>query len=233
MRVGFLSLVLLTSCLTRAYGQGIERDAFSAQSVVNRSCTSCHNDRLKRGELSLTGLDADRPDPNNPMWEKAIRKVRTGMMPPAGARRPDGALAEAFAAALEASLDRAAASHPEPGRPALHRLNRTEYANSVRDILAIDVDAAKLLPPDDMTHGFDNMADVLDVSPTLMDSYIGPRQRSVAWRSGTPRFLRRPRSTVFLRCSPRTSMWKAPPLERVAVLRCAIFFRLTASIASG
>ena len=129
MRVGFLSLVLLTSCLTRAYGQGIERDAFSAQSVVNQYRTSCHNDRLKKGELSFAALDIDRPDPNNPMWEKAIRKVRTGMMPPAGAKRPDQAHWRSFTTALEASLDRASAAPPNPGTPALHRLNRTEYAN--------------------------------------------------------------------------------------------------------
>ena len=93
-------------------------------------------------------------------------------MPPAGAKRPDAGRIEAFTAALEASLDRASAADPNPGRPALHRLNRTEYANAVRDILALDIDVTKLLPPDDMTHGFDNIADVLTISPTLMDSYV-------------------------------------------------------------
>ena len=120
----------------------------------------------------LSGLDVAHPDPDNPIWEKVVRKIRTGMMPPPGARRPDAARVEAFASALEAALDKASATHPNPGRPALHRLNRTEYANSIRDLLALEIDATKLLPPDDMTHGFDNIADVLTVSATLMDSYV-------------------------------------------------------------
>jgi hypothetical protein len=144
----------------------------TTKTFVNEYCVNCHNDKLKRGELSLTSLDIDRPDPENPIWEKAIRKVRTGMMPPAGVKRPAAARGQEFARALEESVDREAAAHPNPGRPALHRLNRTEYANALRDILSLDIDVTKLLPPDDMTHGFDNIADVLTISPTLMDSYI-------------------------------------------------------------
>jgi hypothetical protein len=101
-----------------------------------------------------------------------ILKLRAGMMPPAGAPRPDAAAIGNFAASLEKALDEASAAHPNPGRPALHRLNRFEYANSVRDLLDIEVDAAAYLPADDMSHGFDNMADVLNVSPTLMEGYI-------------------------------------------------------------
>src|SRR5436309_5503016 len=94
------------------------------------------------------------------------------MMPPPGARRPDNAAVKAFAASLEDGIDRAAALHPNPGRPPLHRLNRTEYARSVHDLLSVDIDVAALLPPDDMSHGFDNMADVLTISPTLMEGYM-------------------------------------------------------------
>jgi hypothetical protein len=160
----YLALVSLANAQTVSPG--------GTKAFVNEYCATCHNDRLKRGELSFAGLDVEQPDPENPIWEKAIRKVRTGMMPPAGARRPDSSRVEAFTTTLENALDRAAAARPNPGRPALHRLNRTEYANAVRDILALDIDVTKLLPPDDMTHGFDNIADVLTISPTLLDSYI-------------------------------------------------------------
>src|SRR5262249_34709455 len=101
-----------------------------------------------------------------------IRKLKVGMMPPPGMPRPGSVETTAFVASLEAALDQAAAAHPYPGRPALHRLNRTEYANSIRDLLTLDIDVAALLPPDDMSHGFDNRADVLTVSPALMDGYI-------------------------------------------------------------
>ena len=160
----YLGLVSFASAQTVPLG--------ATKAFVGEFCVSCHNDRLKRGELSFAALDIEQPSPDNPVWEKAIRKVRTGMMPPAGAKRPDHGRIETFTTALEASLDRASAARPNPGTPALHRLNRTEYANVVRDILALDIDVTKLLPPDDMTHGFDNIADVLTISPTLLDSYI-------------------------------------------------------------
>ena len=93
-------------------------------------------------------------------------------MPPSGARRPSRDAIDLFAGRLEQALDRAASAHPNPGRPALHRLDRAEYANSVRDLLDVDIDPAAFLPPDDMSHGFDNMAEVLTISPTLMEGYI-------------------------------------------------------------
>src|ERR1051326_1536247 len=106
------------------------------------------------------------------LGEKIIRKVRVGMMPPPKMRRADAAATKAFVASMESSIDRAAAANPNPGRPALHRLNRTEYANSVKALLGVDVDVAPLLPPDDSSHGFDNMADALTFSPALMEGYI-------------------------------------------------------------
>ena len=171
MRTFLVAISVYVGLLSGAHAQ-TPPPAGPAKAFVSEYCVRCHNDRLKSGELSFAPLDADRPNPENPIWEKAIRKVRTGMMPPAGARRPDAARIDAFTAALEGSLDRAAAAQPNPGRPALHRLNRTEYGNMVRDTLSLDIDVTKLLPPDDMTHGFDNIADVLTISPTLMDSYI-------------------------------------------------------------
>ncbi len=105
-------------------------------------------------------------------WEKVVRKLRVGMMPPPGMPRPAPAQIDDLAGFLETSLDRAAAEKPRPGRTAMHRLNRAEYANAVRDLLALDVDAAALLPPDDESSGFDNIADVLTISPSLMERYL-------------------------------------------------------------
>ena len=142
------------------------------QPLVERYCAGCHNEKLRSGGLALTRLDPSHPELNAPEWEKVVVKLRAGMMPPAGAPRPDRSTVLAFAASLEKGLDEAAAAHPNPGRPSLHRLNRTEYANSVRDLLDLEVDPAAYLPADDMSHGFDNMAEVLNVSPTLLEGYV-------------------------------------------------------------
>src|SRR6185295_19389117 len=107
---------------------------------VKQYCAGCHGEQAKAGGLVLTRLDAGRPGENAAEWEKVVVKLRTGLMPPAGARRPDPADLHRFVSSLEAGLDRASAAKPNPGRPALHRLNRVEYANSVRDLLALDVD---------------------------------------------------------------------------------------------
>jgi hypothetical protein len=132
----------------------------------------CHNEKLKTAGLTLDKMDPANPGEHAEAWEKVVRKVRAGMMPPSGARRPDRAVLDAFASTIEAGLDRWAVNRPNPGATALHRLNRTEYANAVRDLLAIDVDAATLLPPDDSSEGFDNIADVLGVSPALLERYV-------------------------------------------------------------
>jgi len=140
--------------------------------LVNQYCAYCHNDKLKSGGMTLTKLDVAHPEQNAELAEKAIRKVRAGLMPPPGMPRPPAVAMKQFAASLETAIDQAAALDPNPGRPALHRLNRTEYANSVRDLLGVTVDVSPLLPTDDMSHGFDNMADVLSLSPALMEGYI-------------------------------------------------------------
>jgi mono/diheme cytochrome c family protein len=140
--------------------------------VLNTYCVTCHSDKGRTGGLTLE--HADLVDiPNGPQtWEKVIRKVRAGMMPPPGMPRPDKATLDGFSAFLENSLDQAAALKPRPGRATIHRLNRSEYANAIRDLLALDVDAASLLPPDDESSGFDNIADVLNVPPSLMERYL-------------------------------------------------------------
>jgi hypothetical protein len=137
----------------------------SQRAFLNQYCAYCHNDQTKSGGMSLTQVSSD-------LGEKIIRKVRVGMMPPPGMPRAGADSSKAFVASLETAIDQAAAAHPNPGRPALHRLNRTEYANSVRDLLGVQVDVSSLLPADDMSHGFDNMADVLTISPALLDGYI-------------------------------------------------------------
>jgi len=143
-----------------------------AQGTIDRYCVTCHNPRMKAGGLVLDGRPVSSAAGEPQTWEKVIRKVRTGMMPPAGAPRPNRATLDSLAAAVETTLDRAAAAAPNPGAPALHRLNRTEYGNAVRDLLELPIDAAALLPGDDSSEGFDNQASVLSVSPALMQAYV-------------------------------------------------------------
>jgi len=160
--------------------------AFSQNAVITQYCAPCHNEKLSSGGLALNKLDPTHPAPAADKWEKVVRKLRAGMMPPAGMPRPNAATLNAFTTSLETSLDEAARTNPNPGRPALHRLNRVEYANSVRDLLSLDIDAAALLPPDDMSHGFDNMAEVLNISPTLMEAYVRAAGKITRLAAGDP-----------------------------------------------
>src|SRR5437868_4750663 len=141
--------ILIGIISSRAQGQ--QPAALAPRDVVNQYCVTCHNQKLKTGGLVLDNLDLERVGNDAETWEKVIRKVRTGMMPPAGARRPARATLDSFASKLEASLDTAAAK-PNPGAPALHRLNRNEYANVIRDLLALEVDPTLLLPADDSSN---------------------------------------------------------------------------------
>jgi hypothetical protein len=134
----------------------------------------------------LDRMDLARVPDAADVWEKVVRKLRTGAMPPAGARRPDPAAADALASSLETVLDRAAAAHPDPGASLLRRVNRAEYANAIRDLLAVDVDVASLLPPDNAAYGFDNIADVLGVSPSLQERYLAAAERISALAIGDP-----------------------------------------------
>ena len=140
--------------------------------LLNQYCVTCHNQRAKTAGLMLDTLDYQHIENDAATWEKVIRKIKTGMMPPAGARRPDRSALDAFANDIEKRLDLTAARNPNPGAPALHRLNRTEYANVIRDLLAVDVDVTALLPPDDATEGFDNIADALGTSPAFIQGYV-------------------------------------------------------------
>ncbi|HEV3333676.1 MAG TPA: DUF1587 domain-containing protein, partial [Bryobacteraceae bacterium] len=156
------------------------------QAVLHQYCITCHNQKLKTGGLVLDTLDLGLIGANAETWEKVVRKVRAGMMPPAGALRPGRKALDAFAASVEDALDRAAAANPNPGRTPLHRMNRGEYANAIRDLLAVDVDAATLLPADDSSNGFDNIADVLGVSPALLERYVSAAAKISRLAVGDP-----------------------------------------------
>jgi mono/diheme cytochrome c family protein len=140
--------------------------------VVKQYCATCHSERGKAGNLSLASFDAATLEDNGELAEKMIRKLRAGMMPPAGARRPEPAVIQAMVTSFESRMDKHAALNPNPGSRPFQRLNRAEYQNAVRDLLNLDVDVSTYLPPDTISHGFDNVADAQSFSPTLMDGYL-------------------------------------------------------------
>ena len=156
------------------------------RAVLQRYCFACHNQRTLTAGLALDVLDMTRAGEHPEVWEAVIRKLRTGAMPPAGRPRPDKATYDAVVSWLETELDRAALANPDPGRPTLHRLNRTEYRNAVRDLLAVDIDAA-LLPADNAAYGFDNNADALTLSSALTERYLGAAARIAEMALGRPR----------------------------------------------
>ena len=145
-------------------------DTATPRTLLDQYCVTCHNSKLKTANLMLDQLDLAHLGDHVEIGEKVVRKVRAGLMPPTGSRRPEAAALEAFAGWMERELDRQADMHLPP--PGLHRLNRTEYANAIRDLLALGVDASKFLPPDDSTRGFDNIAGALTMSPALMEAYL-------------------------------------------------------------
>ncbi len=140
--------------------------------LLDKYCVTCHNDKLRTGGLSLQNANLNDVPRNAETWEKVIRKLHVGAMPPQGLPKPDKPALDSLTTFLETSLDSAAAAKPNPGRATMHRLNRAEYANAVHDLLGLDIDATALLPADDESSGFDNIADVLRVSPSLMERYL-------------------------------------------------------------
>ena len=147
-------------------------DLASKGALLATYCVTCHNERTRTAGLMLDKLDLGHIAADAETWEKVVRKLRGGMMPPQGMPRPDQAAIDGFASALETALAREALARPNPGRASLHRLNRTEYENVVRDLLDLEIDATALLPADDESYGFDNIADVLKVSPSLLEQYL-------------------------------------------------------------
>jgi hypothetical protein len=147
------------------------------RALLDQYCVGCHNQRTKTAGLKLDQVNLENISDASAVWDKVVRKLRNDAMPPPGMPQPNGNAKHAFIAWLEASIDRAALVHPNPGRTAVHRLNRAEYANAVRDLLSMEVDGAALLPPDDSGFGFDNNADVLSISPMLTERYLSAARK--------------------------------------------------------
>jgi len=192
-------LTLATALALSAYIPAVaQKPAASDEQFLTKYCQGCHNDRLKTGGLSLQQADPSQVSRSPETWEKVVRKLRAGMMPPSGAPRPERAALDEFAGRLETSLDKNAAQHFNPGTVGLHRLNRAEYANAVRDLLALHVDVSTLLPSDDSSEGFDNIADALGVSPALLESYVGAATKISRLAVGDPGI------------TPATNTWRVP-----------------------
>ncbi len=176
---GWLAIALPLFCGVRVLAQAPQlpspNSTAAAEAVVLKNfCVTCHNENLRTAGLVIDPGDLNHVPDHAEVWEKVIRKLRTGTMPPPGLPRPGKSTNNSLASFLEREIDSAAAAHPNPGRTeAVHRLNRTEYQNAVRDMLSLDIDAAALLPADDQSYGFDNIAGVLKMSPTLLERYMG------------------------------------------------------------
>jgi hypothetical protein len=156
------------------------------EGVVETYCLECHDAAGREAGLSLESVDLDNVAAHPVVFENVARKLRGRQMPPSGGPRPDAETTDGFVAYLERRLDAAALTSPEPGRASIHRLNRTEYGNAVRDLLALEVDAAEFLPSDDEGYGFDNIADVLRVSPSLLEQYLAASAKIAALAVGDP-----------------------------------------------
>src|SRR5436190_17933622 len=197
------AIALLTGIWLAAVSGGLRVEAIQQQpsvaspgstpgaanrAVAEKYCFSCHNQRLKTAGLALDALDFDHVSANAEIWEKVIGKLRAGSMPPPGRPRPDAATARALAISLEQEIDRAWAVHPNPGRiVAVHRLNRAEYNNAIRDLLALDIDVKPLLPGDETADGsFDNFASSLSISPTHLERYLSVARQVTRQAVGLP-----------------------------------------------
>ena len=184
--VGALAAAGLAGAIGAAPAAGAEPEADAYRAVVDRYCLTCHNDRTRTAGLALDTVAEGALADHTEVWERVVRKLRARQMPPVPARRPDEATYAAAIGSLEAALDRHAAAAPDPGRSeTFRRLNRTEYHNAVRDLLALDVDVAALLPSDSSSFGFDNIT-VGNLSPTLLERYVGAAERIARLAVGRP-----------------------------------------------
>ena len=191
MILGWIGITLVGASYLQAASQELSSPSTPPPSpqraLLNRYCVTCHNEQLRTAELLLDKTDVENVSEDAPVWEKVLLKLRTGAMPPAGMPRPDQATYESFSSYLETELDRAAAANPNPGRPVLHRLNRAEYTNSIRDLLGLEIDPETILPPDASSrHGFDNMGGGLTVSPLLMERYLSAARKISRLAIGDP-----------------------------------------------
>ena len=165
-------ILLLSSLFCSAQTAPAPLPAASERKLLDQYCVTCHNQRLKTAGLTLDKLDPSNVAAQPESWEKVVRKLRAGMMPPSGLPRPAAADYVALTVSLENDLDRAAAAKPKLARPSVHRMNRTEYGNAIRELLGLDIDVSAYLPADDTSYGFDNVSSGLQVSPTLVEAYI-------------------------------------------------------------
>jgi hypothetical protein len=181
------STLLIASLVLAACGPSRQEIAAEQQATIKRFCFECHDDVERTADLSLQSLDAAKVSADADTWEHVVRKLSAGMMPPHdGGPRPTAEQNTALVTWLESELDRAAEESPDPGRTApFHRLNRAEYRNVVRDLLAVDVDVAGLLPSDDASYGFDNIGGVLKLSPTLLERYLSAADKVSRLAVGT------------------------------------------------
>jgi hypothetical protein len=187
-------IVIVLVGLTQTQAAGVQSanpvsPAPTYRALLDRYCTTCHSEKLHTAGVILSNLDLANVGEGAALLERVMRKVKAGEMPPAGMPRPDKTTMDSFSTWLETSLDGAAKAKPNPGRPPAHRLNRAEYANVIRDLLAIDVDAtdvSSLLPPDDSGYGFDNNGDVLSLSPVLVDRYLSAAEKISHLAIGDP-----------------------------------------------
>ena len=171
---------------SRAQAQQPAAPVSANRALLNKYCVTCHNEKLKTADLMLDQANLDNVGEAPGTWEKVVKKLRTGAMPPAKAPRPDAQANNDLADYLEKNLDQLASAKPNPGRNVVHRLNRAEYSNAVRDLLAIEVDGAALLPADDSGRGFDNLAQLLTVSPLLMERYMTAASKISTMAVGDP-----------------------------------------------
>ena len=189
--VGGIAVVVAAASLQAAPPSAASAQAATppdpSRTFLDTNCVACHNSERRTANLAL---DADALDPREApqhadVWEKVIRKLRTGAMPPVGRPRPDTSAVAEIVSYLETTIDAAAGRRPMVGRPVAHRLNRAEYANAIRDLLDLEVDTSELLPPDDAGYGFDNIGDVLTVSPMLLERYMSAAGKIARLASGT------------------------------------------------
>jgi mono/diheme cytochrome c family protein len=181
MRAGGFALIVAVLCAgvvrQAAPSAQVASSAPPPRAVFDKYCITCHNQRMRTGGLALDVLNLAQVSEHAETLEKIVRKLRTGAMPPVGRPRPDKALSDRVTSWIEAELDRSARERPNPGRSTLHRLNRVEYRNAIRDMLALEIDPAALLPADNAAYGFDNNADALSLSPVLTERYLGASAR--------------------------------------------------------
>jgi mono/diheme cytochrome c family protein len=184
----------------------------SASALVTQYCVVCHDNQKRTAGVTLQELDLSSIGDHAELLERVLRKVAAGQMPPAGMPRPNTARMAEFSKWLETSLDAEAAAHPNPGRPAIHRLNRAEYSNAIRDVLALDINAGSQLPVDDSGYGFDNIGDVLSLSPALLDRYLSVSRKVARLAVGDPTL--KPSEEIFEpRREPNRGVAAAVPIR--------------------